>query len=130
MRLNFNDSNANSKTSKLPTVALNSHSNHRVEIYIKDNQDNTFTLIALSGIDQYLPNKTIKQGPFYTYNHARSAQTAINNELVRTGFLLMDNPAIWEINAQGVAAKIRETKLQNKMSYKFDPKDVYLDHNF
>jgi hypothetical protein len=130
MRLNFGNTPQNDENSKQSSVALNSDDNHRVEIHIKDNQDNTFTLIALSGIDKNLPTKTVRQGPFYTYNHARSAQSAINNELLRTGFVISSHPPIWEINAQGIVSEIREAKQKNRMNYKFDPKDVYLDHNF
>lgn len=130
MRLNFGSNDDSENTSKLPTVAISSDEFQRVEIHIKDNQDNTFTLIALSGNNHQLPTKTVRQGPFYTYNHARSAQTAINNELSRTGFAITVKPSIWEINAQGIVSDIRETKQKNRMSYKFDPKDVYFDHNF
>ncbi|GAB2188819.1 hypothetical protein MAH1_04260 [Sessilibacter sp. MAH1] len=127
MRLNFSDINVN-ESHTLATTALSSNHLQRVEIHIKDNLDKTFTLIALSGPNNQLPTKTLRQGPFYAISHARSARTAINNELLRSGFKLTDDASIWEIKAQSEVNRIREIKEKNKMNYKFDPKDVYFDY--
>lgn len=127
MRLNFSETREN-ESQALATTALSPNGLQRVEIHIKDNLDKTFTLIALSGPNNQLPTKTLRQGPFYAIGHARSAQTAVNNELLRSGYELIDEACIWEIKAQSEVNNVRKIKEKNQMNYKFDPKDVYFDY--
>ena len=79
MRLDF--TNANGHFSGNLVVAVNQDA--LVEIYLKDNQDDTHTLIALSGVGPSDADKCIRQGPYTTLAQARAAQTAICNELLK-----------------------------------------------
>jgi hypothetical protein len=126
--LNFGQPEAKKKRPHDITIAISAE--HRVEIYLRDNLDKTFTLIALSGTTGIGSNKIIKQGPYTTKAQATAAQNAIVNELIRTGYVLdLNLHPLWELEAQAQANAVRSTKSKTKGNYRFSPKDVINDHN-
>lgn len=124
MRLNFMGFQV-PKDTRLLVARLD---NSRIEIHLKDNQDNTFTLISVTGDNKGAIQRSLRQGPYTTREQALAAMQAVCNELQRIGYApRVDETSIWEIKVQQEINIIRQTKLENQANYKFHPSDVIFD---
>jgi len=124
MRLNYNA--LLSVVDGKPWILMSGH--QRVELFIKDNQDGSHTLIALTGIIATGVEKCLRQGPYTHREQAVGAIRAIIDSLQRLGFTLCsDQQPQWELQAHREALQIRTQKRKNPGNYSFDPKDVLAD---
>lgn len=100
----------------------------RVEMHLRRDEEERLTLLAFAGSGLH-PEREQRQGPYLSPEQACAARRAIAGALINQGFRLADDrePAIWALQAQRVIKAIREAHERYKASYKFDPKDVYLD---
>ncbi|MCW8196669.1 hypothetical protein F6455_17895 [Proteobacteria bacterium 005FR1] len=101
----------------------------RVEIHIRRDPEDTFTLLAFSGPqDSGEPQKSLQQGPFHRLDQAIAAKRAIVAQLRDAGFEIADQQhAMWSMAAQRAVNASRKEKAEAVGDYRFDPKDVYLD---
>lgn len=105
----------------------------RIELYILgNNQDNreeeTFSLVALSGREQAPPGRIKTQGPYQCREEAKAARSAIAASLLQVGFRIEGQaPAQWRIDAQRTIRELRECHRLYSTDCSFDPDDVYFD---
>lgn len=101
----------------------------RVEIHIRANDDETVTLLALSGKDVGKPaEKVLQQGPYHLYDQAVAAKRAIVASLKEAGFRLSeDQQVFWSMDVQRTINVSRKQKADSQLDYRFNPKDVFLD---
>jgi len=110
------------------TLILENPRGWRVEMLIKGNGDQTFTLVAQSGIsgEPALLNKL--QGPFHSRDQAVAARAAISQQLLNKQFQLIE-PAvpIWTLQAMKALKPIRQQHQTHNPSDRFRPEDVIFD---
>ncbi|WLQ12263.1 hypothetical protein O5O45_21290 [Hahella aquimaris] len=106
--------------------ALSGNDRQRVELFIKDTGDATYTLIALAGQESKPAVKVKLQGPYHSFMQARAAMNAIAGSLLNINFDLLENAiSIWGLQAQAQVRKLRQERKQNMGDYRFNPDDVY-----
>ncbi|MDO3383654.1 hypothetical protein [Gilvimarinus algae] len=99
----------------------------RVEIHLRRDEDEIATLLAYAG-REHTPERAMHQGPFQRIDQAIGARRAIVGAMLADGYRLLEEELpIWTLNAQRDINSIRERKELSSASYKFDPKDVFLD---
>jgi hypothetical protein len=101
----------------------------RVEIHIRRDPQDTFTLLAFSGLeDKGEPQKNLEQGPFHRLDQTIAAKRAIVAQLRDAGFEIADQQhAMWSMAVQRAVNASRKQRAETAGDYRFDPKDVYLD---
>lgn len=101
----------------------------RVEMHIREDEDGTATLVALSGPDSYTPPKGIcQQGPYHLRDQAVAARRAIAAQLKHAGFrYAQDEYPRWYLAVQRSINDARKIRGESAGNYRFDPKDVFLD---
>lgn len=101
----------------------------RVEMHIREDEDGTATLIALSGPDSDTPPKGVRQqGPYHLRDQAVAARRAIAAQLKDTGFRhAQDEYPRWSLAVQRSVNDARKIRGESEGNYHFDPKDVFLD---
>ncbi|MBB3048217.1 hypothetical protein FHR99_002491 [Litorivivens lipolytica] len=98
----------------------------RVEMYILQNNDDSYSLVALSGKSGGVAERTKLQGPYLSRALAHAALSAIENVLLSRNFT-KENAAHpqWRLTAQREIKSLRTTRQQNTPDCRFDPRDVY-----
>ncbi len=98
----------------------------RVEMHLRLDEQHHYTLFAFAGNHQR-PARIQQQGPYHCLEQANGARRAIASALRVQGYQLGDAYPVWCLEAQRGIKALREAHQQLPVSYKFDPKDVYLD---
>lgn len=99
----------------------------RVEIHLRQDDEAHFALFAFAGSGAH-PGRRRAQGPYHSLDQALGARRAIASALLRQGYAPAgEELAIWALAAQAEVRTLRERHRQSRASYRFDPKDVYLD---
>lgn len=98
----------------------------RVEMHLRRDDEGLFALFAFAGTGLQ-PERTQQQGPYHSLDQALGARRAIAGALVRQGFEVSGAHEIWGLSAQRAIREVRRAHERYRASYKFDPKDVYLD---
>lgn len=98
----------------------------RVEMHLRRDEEGHFTLFAFAGANGH-PERTQQQGPYHSLEQALGARRAIASALLRQGFQVSDAHAMWALAAQRGIREVRREHERYRASYRFDPKDVYLD---
>ncbi len=97
-----------------------------VELYILRNDDDSHSLVALSGRPQIQARRVKIQGPYQMRAQALAARSAIAAQLEVTGFSVSQHASPqWRLQAQREIRAVRELRKQNTPDCSFDPKDVY-----
>ncbi len=100
----------------------------RVEMHILQNNDTSYSLVALSGEEAARSGlRTKTQGPYQVRELAVAARAAIAQALIRSGYQILNDemPPQWRLIAQREIRQIRELRRHNTPDCSFDPKDVY-----
>jgi hypothetical protein len=99
----------------------------RVEMHLRQDEQRHYTLFAFAG-DHRRPARTQQQGPYHCLDQANGARRAIAAALRTQGYRVSDDVhPVWCLEAQRCINALRDAHEQFPVSYKFDPKDVYLD---
>ncbi len=111
-----------------PVILLDAK-DHRVEMHIRRDPDDTATLVAVSGRDEgAAPDKTLQQGPYQLYDQAVAARRAIAAQLKDAGYRHSENAhPLWTMAVQRSINAARKRRAESEVDYSFDPKDVFLD---
>ncbi|WP_439135173.1 hypothetical protein [Pseudomaricurvus sp.] len=96
----------------------------RIEMYLKANEDETYTLVAMSGIATQPAELSKLQGPYQTEEQAQAARSAIAKQLYAKGFQPLRQHSIWQIQAQKAIQNVRQTRKASQGDYRFHPDDV------
>lgn len=107
-------------------LLLENRDGWRVEMYVLRNNDESFSLVALSGLSGGAVERIKCQGPYLSRPLAHAAYSAIFDVLLEDGFAKADSlyPQ-WRLRAQREIRGIRETRQRYQTPCPFDPKDVY-----
>ena len=97
-----------------------------VEVFVLRNNDDSYSLVALSGVAGARARRRKLQGPFQTRDQALASRSAVAQQLQDTGFTI-DTDALpqWRLSAQRMIRELREERRQGSPDCRFDPKDVY-----
>ncbi len=107
-------------------VLLESSNDWRVEMYVLENNDDSYSLVALSGRVAGAVERTKLQGPYLSRLLAHAACSAIANVLREDGFVEQNSTyPQWRLTAQREIKSVRIVRQQNKPDCQFDPRDVY-----
>lgn len=98
----------------------------RVEIHLRRDEGGRFALFAFAG-SGLQPERTQQQGPYHSLQQALGARRAIAGALLRQGFAVSEAHEIWALTAQRAIREVCRQHERHRVSYQFDPKDVYLD---
>ena len=108
------------------TLLLENRDGWRVEMYILQNNDESYSLVALSGQSGGAVERTKLQGPYLSRAVAHAACSAVENVLLNQGFAEENaSHPQWRLAAQREIRTLRVTREQNTPDCRFDPKDVY-----
>lgn len=108
------------------TLQLENRDGWRIEMYILQNNDESYSLVALSGQSGGAVERTKLQGPYLSRALAHSACSAIEVVLLDRGFVKENaSHPQWRLTAQREIKSVRMTRQQNTPDCRFDPKDVY-----
>lgn len=110
------------------TLLLNRADQRCVELCILSNDDDSFSLVAMSGDTGQQPEKLKIQGPYQFRDQAVAARSAIAASLLKAGFSIdEDSPARWRLAAQRSIRELRASRHQHAVDCAFDPDNVFLD---
>lgn len=93
----------------------------RVELYIKQIDDQTFALVALAGEPTSQPDRTKCQGPYLKAPQAEAALRGIAGTLLDKDYSMTRQPPVWSVQAQRLARQIRADHSENSGNFSFDP---------
>ncbi len=94
-------------------------------MHLRANEDQSFTLVAMSGLRDQPAQLSKLQGPYESQQHACAARRAIAVALIEKGFKHRDGEySIWQLQAQKVIQNLREQRTLNQGNYDFHPDDV------
>ncbi len=97
-----------------------------VELYILRNDDDSHSLVALSGRPQVQAERVKLQGPYPVRAQALAARSAVAAQLEVAGFSVNEKGSPqWRLQAQREIRAVRELRQQNTPDCSFDPRDVY-----
>lgn len=99
----------------------------RIEIHIKKNHSDSFTLISFAGDSGCSPNKERLLGGYQHRDQAVAAARAIVASLPAGVFRRSADEPRWSLEAQRIIRQMRLEQADNTGNYRFDPKDVYPD---
>lgn len=108
-------------------LILENKSHWRIEMVIKANEDDSFSLVAQSGLRDKPAELNKLQGPYQTLDQALAARGAIAQQLESKGVQQIDAQPIWSLQAQAVIKRLRQERGDNTGNYSFDPSDVFFD---
>lgn len=106
------------------TLVLENERRWRIEMYLKPNEDETYTLVAMSGIASQPAELSKLQGPYQTKEQGLAARSAIARQLHAKGFQTVKHHSIWQIQAQKAIQTVRKNRTTNQGNYDFHPDDV------
>lgn len=113
------------KTHHPDTLVLENERHWRIEMQLKRNEDNTYTLIAMSGISGKPAALTKLQGPYVNKDQGLAARSAIAAQLYPKGFNTITNShSIWSLQAQKAIQNVRQQRTDSQGNYDFHPDDV------
>ena len=103
--------------------------NRVIEISIHDQQDDeTFSVVALSGQIDQQPDRQRSLGPFHSREQAQGAMAALSNALHHEGFVLQEDAELrWQLVAARVARAIRQERAENAVDARFVPLGILPD---
>jgi len=99
----------------------------RIELHIKSNGDDTYSLLCFSGLSTFQPAKQKLQGPYHRQQQAVASARAIITCLFEQGFVVVTEPVIWSLLAQQLANQQSAWHRQHQGKDDFDPNDVYFE---
>ncbi len=108
-------------------LVLENQRHWRIEMVIKANEDESFSMVAQSGLKDKPAELNKLQGPYQTLDQALAARGAIAQQWVSKGFERVDVSPIWSLQAQAVIKRLRQERGDNTGNYSFDPSDVFFD---
>ncbi len=112
----------------LTTIVLENNRHWRIELAVKHNNDETYSLIAQSGINTRPAELNKLQGPYQTRDQAVAVRAAIIDRLFDKGFYMLEEAVpIWTVQAQSAIKQIRQQRHHNSGDFRFDPNDVIFD---
>ncbi len=124
MKLSYGCSQTSRHPDQNPVILENERHWH-IEMQLKRNEDETYTLIAMSGVRQRPAELSKLQGPYQTLQQGIAARSAIVEQLVTKGFsVLKDAHSIWAIQAQKAIQSVRRQRIDSQGNYDFHPDDV------
>ncbi len=98
----------------------------RVELFILRNNDESFSLVALSGKERAQAERVKIQGPYQTRAQALAARSAVAAQLQDSGFTIDEGEStLWRLQAQRKIRELRAQRERNTPDCRFDPDDVY-----
>jgi len=98
----------------------------RAELFVLRNNDDSYSLIALSGDEGAHAERIKVQGPYPSRPQAVAARSAVAVQLQDFGFTIDElSTARWRLQAQRKIREVRELRIQNAPDCSFDPQDVY-----
>ena len=108
------------------TLLLENRDGWRVEMYILQNNDESYSLVALSGRKGGVVERTRLQGPYPLRAVAHGACSAIADVLMSDGFAEdgASHPQ-WRLAAQREIRSVRCVRERNSPDCRFNPDDVY-----
>lgn len=110
------------------TVLVMGKAHRRIELYILENSDGRYSLVALAGSAAAAADKAKLQGPYEQRDQALAARAAIMPELEKQGFeVLSASIPVWQLNAQRTIRDLRVEQEESRGDYAFRPEDVYFD---
>ncbi len=109
----------------IPALVLRNLRGWRIEMHLRPNDDHSYSLIALSGIDNWPAELCKAQGPYETRDQGVAARSAIVNQLLAKGFQLLENSgSIWVVQVQRMIRSLRDQRTVHRGNYQFHPDDV------
>lgn len=107
------------------TLILQNERGWRIEMQMRRNEDDSYTLVAMSGLNDKPAELSKLQGPYQTRDQGIAARTAIAIQLLRKDFQLQSQQhSIWAIQAQKAIQKVRSQRIASQGNYDFHPDDV------
>ena len=107
------------------TLILQNARGWRVEMQLRRNEDDSHTLIAMSGLSDKPAELSKLQGPYQTRDQGIAARAAIAIQLLRKEFQLHpEQHSIWSVQAQKAIQKVRSQRIASQGNYDFHPDDV------
>ncbi|MFT5604719.1 MAG: hypothetical protein ACI9G5_001680 [Paracoccaceae bacterium] len=98
----------------------------RVELFVLRNNDDGYSLVALSGREQAQAEREKTQGPYQTRAQALAARSAVAAQLQDSGFTIDEmTSTLWRLQAQRKIKELRALREHNSPDCRFDPDDVY-----
>ena len=117
-------SNSDSDYSAAELILLNDR-HWRVEMHICRNEDDSYTLVSLSGLTGQLAELSKSQGPYQNRPQCEAARAAIARQLQLKGFKFTPKEhSIWILQAQKVIRATRNQRIASQGNYDFHPDDV------
>lgn len=106
-------------------LVLRNANNWRVELLVLYNNDDSCSLVALSGNNGAGADKVKLQGPYQHRDVALAARSAVAAQLLESGFTI-DEDALsqWRVMAQRYIKELRTRRALHTPDCSFDPKDV------
>lgn len=121
MHLRYLDS-----TPQAEALIMRNEQSWRVELFVLRNNDDSYSLIALSGDEGAHAERVKVQGPYPSCPQAVAARSAVAVQLQEFGFTIDElSTARWRLQAQRKIREVRELRMQNAPDCSFDPRDVY-----
>ncbi|MGH1370944.1 MAG: hypothetical protein ACRBBW_02830 [Cellvibrionaceae bacterium] len=97
----------------------------RIEMHLRRNEDQSYTLVAMSGIHDQPAQLSKLQGPYENRQQACAARRAIAIALIAKDFNPKDaEHSIWTLQAQKAIQNLRQQRTLNRGNYDFHPDDV------
>lgn len=112
------------QTPDTSTLVLENERQWRIEMFLKPNEDDTYTLVAMSGIATRPAELSKLQGPYQTKAQGQAARSAIAKQLQNKDFHILQQHSIWQVQAQKAIHTVRQTRTANQGNYDFHPDDV------
>jgi len=95
----------------------------RVELYIKQIDDEAYALVALAGEPQHQPDRSKCQGPYRTAPQAEAALRGIAGSLLEKDYAMARHHPIWAVQAQRLARQIRDERRAGECAFEGDQSD-------
>lgn len=107
-------------------LLLRNEQRWRVELFVLRNNDDSFSLVALSGSEQVQAERVKIQGPYQVRAQALGARSAVAAQLLDAGFVIDEvSSTQWRLLAQRNINEVRALRQQNTPDCRFNPEDVY-----
>ncbi len=108
-------------------LILGNPADWQVELFVLANDDDSYSLVALSGqAGSGAPEKTKLQGPYQMREQALAARSAIAALLLEGEHrILPEAVPHWRMAAQRAIRELRDLRLRYFTDCSFDPQDVY-----
>ncbi len=124
MKLSYKTPSLTIDTRQQVLILKNSR-NWRIEMQLRRNEDQSYTLVAMSGIGSKPAELSKLQGPYQTKQQASAARSAIAVQLLEKNFEVLNNEhSIWSLQAQKAIQKVRLQRQQSQGDFDFHPDDV------